>query len=184
MLFRRRSPPRWREKIRVWLWPRRNWSRSIRYMAYRLWRLRASSHTIALGCACGVFAAFTPFLGGHFILAGVLAWITRGSILASALGTFVGSPLTFPFIWFASFSLGNWVLGHDSKFREIDLSEVIFHKSMDQIWPVIKPMLIGGVPLGCLTGALAYFIVKKAVDSYQGKRLRRRGLGRGHPAQA
>ena len=81
MLFRRRTPPRLSEKIRVWLWPRRNWKRSSRYISHRLRRLRATPHAIALGCATGVFASFTPFLGGHFVLAGVLAWLTRGSIL-------------------------------------------------------------------------------------------------------
>jgi hypothetical protein len=170
MLFRRRKPPHWGEKLRVWLWPRRNWSRSMRYVAYRLRRLRATPHAIALGCAAGVFASFTPLLGGHFVLAGVLAWVTRASILASALGTFVGNPLTFPLIWFASYELGNWALGQDSKVREIDLSGGIFNKSLDQLWPLLKPMTVGGVPLGIVAGAVAYYIVKKAAEAYRDKR--------------
>ncbi len=169
MLFGRRTPPRWGEKLRVWIWPRRNWSRSTRYVAARLWRLRATPHAIALGCATGVFASCTPFLGLHFILAGLLAWVTRSSILASALGTFFGNPLTFPFIWIASYQLGNWALGLDSKVLDIDLSGGIFDKSMDQLIPLLKPMTVGGVPLGITMGTLIYFIVKKATDAYQYK---------------
>ncbi len=184
MLFGRRTPPRWGEKLRVWLWPRRNWSRSTRYVAYRLWRLRATPHAIALGCASGIFASCTPFLGAHFFMAGIIAWITRSSILASALGTFFGNPLTFPFIWIATYQLGNWVLGQDSKVTDIDLSGGIFNMSMEQFMPLIKPMTVGGVPLGIASGAVFYFIVKKASDSYQNNKRRRRRLDRSRPAQA
>ena len=183
MLFRRRQLPTWSETVRILLWPRRNWSRSARYVVYRLWRLRATPHAIALGCACGVFASFTPYLGLHFILAGVLAWVTRGSILASALGTFVGNPLTFPFIWVAGYQLGNWVLGETSNIRAVDLSDSLLNKSFEQIWPLLKPMTIGSMPLGILAGTVAYIIVKKAADSYKNK-ARKRRLVRGRPAQA
>ena len=184
MLFGRRTPPRWGEKLRIWLWPRRNWSRSTRYVAARLRRLRATPHAIALGCATGVFASCTPFLGAHFILAGVLAWVTRSSILASAFGTFFGNPLTFPFIWFTSFHLGNWALGLHSKVENIDLSGGIFNKSMDQLLPLLKPMTVGGIPLGIAMGSLVYFLVKKASDAYQNKLRRQRRLNPSHPAQA
>ena len=186
MLFGRRKPPQWSETIRVWLWPRRNWNRSSRYVAYRLWRLRATPHAIALGCATGVFASCTPFLGAHFVLAGVLAWVTRSSILASAMGTFFGNPLTFPFIWIASFKLGSWALGENTNTDMIDLSGGIFEHSFDQLWPLLKPMTVGGIPIGILIGSIAYFAAKKAAESYHAKRKRKkkRRLGRGHPAQA
>lgn len=184
MLFGRRSPPRWGEKLRVWLWPRRNWSRSGRYVAYRMWRLRATPHAIALGCATGVFASCTPYLGAHFILAGVLAWVTRSSILASALGTFFGNPLTFPFIWFASYQIGNWALGGDPSVQSIDLSGGIFDKSMEQLLPLLKPMTVGGIPLGFTMGAIFYFVVKKASVKFQNKKRQQRRLEEDHPAQA
>ena len=49
MLFRRRETESWAERLRVHLWPRRSWSRSSRYVLYRLRRLSASPHAIALG---------------------------------------------------------------------------------------------------------------------------------------
>ena len=183
MLLGRRDPAPWSEKIRVWLWPRRTWSRSARYVLHRLRRLRTTPHKIALGCACGVFASFTPYIGGHFILGAFLAWITRSSMLASALGTFFGNPLTFPFIWLATFHLGSWVLGQPSHIGEINISSSVFDYSMDQFWPLIKPMTIGSIPLGILAGTIAYFIVRKVSESYRRKR-RRRAPGRGRPAQA
>lgn len=170
MLFRRRIPPGLGEKIRIWLWPRRSWSRSSRYIGHRLRRLRATPHAIALGCAIGVFASFTPFLGGHFILAGLLAWITRGSILASALGTFFGNPLTFPFMWYGSYHLGVWALGLNPKNKNIDFATDVYEKSFDQLWPILKPVMIGGIPLGIIAGSIAYFLVRKAAEAYRDKR--------------
>ena len=57
---------------------------------------------VAAGVAAGAFTSFTPFMGLHFLFAALFAWAIRGNLLASALGTFVGNPLTFPFIWAAT----------------------------------------------------------------------------------
>jgi hypothetical protein len=35
----------------------------------------------------------------HFVLSALLAYIARANIIASAIGTVVGNPWTFPFIW-------------------------------------------------------------------------------------
>lgn len=184
MLFRRRTPPHTGERIRVFLWPRRSWARSWRYVMWRVWRLKATPHAIALGFAAGVFASFTPFMGGHFLIAGILAWLMRGSILASALGTFVGNPLTFPFIWISSYQLGNWVLGKQGDASEIDFSINIFQDSFIRLLPLIKPMTIGGTPLGILAAAISYILVKRATEAYQSKKLRSRAGSGTEPAQA
>ncbi len=183
MLLGRRDPESWTGKVRVWLWPRRSWSRSMRYVAQRLRRLRATPHKIALGCACGVFASFTPYIGGHIIIGGFLAWITRSSLIAAALGTFVGNPLTFPVIWLATYHLGSWVLGQPSSAEDINLSASIFDYSWHRLWPLVKPMTVGGIPLGILAGSTTYFIVRKLSETYRTKS-RKRALGRRGPAQA
>lgn len=104
------------------------------------------------------------------MLAGLLAWITRGSILASALGTFFGNPLTFPFMWYGSYHLGVWALGLSPKNRDIDFSTEVYEKSFAQLWPILKPIMIGGVPLGIVMGSIAYYLVRKAAEAYRGKR--------------
>ena len=57
--------------------------------------------------------SFTPLIGFHFILAAFIALVLRGSLLASAAGTMVGNPLTFPLIWMATFKVGNVLTGRD-----------------------------------------------------------------------
>ncbi len=187
MLFSRRKSPSILERIRIAAWPRRSWSRSARYIFHRIWRLSGSPHRIALGCASGIFVSFTPFLGFHFILAGVIAWSVRGSIIASALGTFIGNPLTFPLIWISTFKVGNWILGKSSEIGQIVLAERLselrvyffidvkfaFEMLFYTLWPVIKPMIIGAIPLGLTASAIGYYVIRKAIEAYQYRRQRK-----------
>ncbi|MCB1460959.1 MAG: DUF2062 domain-containing protein, partial [Nitratireductor sp.] len=110
MLFSRRNPASWREKLRIALWPRRNWLRSTQYLAKRVLRLTASPHSVAAGVAAGVFASFTPFLGFHFMIAFAVSYVIAGNLIAAAAGTFFGNPLTFPFIWASTYGLGRFIL--------------------------------------------------------------------------
>ena len=66
----------------------------------------ASPNAIALGFACGSMVSFTPLLGLHFILAIVFAYLIRGNLIAALLGTIVGNPITFPFIWGMIYKVG------------------------------------------------------------------------------
>ena len=114
MFLRRKSPGFWL-RVRNVIWPKMGLSRAWRYLVHRMARLKASPHTIALGFAAGAFASFTPFVGLHFIIAGLIAFALRSSILASAIGTVVGNPLTFPFIWLATYNVGAALLGREAK---------------------------------------------------------------------
>jgi uncharacterized protein len=172
MLFRRRNTESWRERLRVHLWPRRSWNRSSRYVVHRIRRLAATPHAVALGFAAGVFAAITPFLGAHLIMAALIAWAIGGSIVASVFGTFLGNPLTYPFIWYATYKVGNLMLGAHAAKKQIDLSNGIFQSSLDHLWPILKPMTLGTIPIGLGVAAISYFLVRPAVEAYQHRRRR------------
>jgi uncharacterized protein len=174
MLFGRREKPELAERVRVFLWPRRGWRRSSKYVLKRLLRLSGTPHAIALGVAAGVFASFTPFIGFHFLLGAVVAWLIGGNLLASALGTFVGNPITFPFIWASTFSVGNWILGvKESVALDFDFTKDLLNQSLDVILPIFKPMLVSGVPLGIIAGMIFYFPMSWSINLYQERRRRR-----------
>lgn len=179
MLFRRARRIGLGERLRLAVWPRRSWSRSARYVFLRLKRLPSSPHRIAVGAAAGVFAVFTPFLGAQMILATVLAVVMRGSIVASFLASFVGNPLTYPIIWFATYNLGNLMLGDTATGQLVDLRArfEVFGDSivsgrpqaildaLGTIWPILKPMAVGALPLGTLAAALAYAGIRRAIGN-------------------
>jgi uncharacterized protein (DUF2062 family) len=191
MLFKSRRGLGFAERFRLALWPRRSWSRSLRYVLLRLKRLPSSPHKIALGCAAGVFAVFTPFLGVQLIMAGMISWVLRGSVLASFLASFVGNPLTYPIIWFSTFNLGNVLLGGTASARLVDLrgkagalgdgvvtlSPGAVATAAESLWPILKPMVVGSVPLGGLAAAAAYVGVRRLIGVSQARKRARMTLG-------
>ena len=177
MLFRRRKPADTWERVRMFLWPRRSFLRSGLYFGKRVLRLSATPHAIAAGVAAGVFASFTPFIGFHFVIAAALAWLLAGNMIASALGTAVGNPLTFPFIWASTLQIGRLILDHGATGLEktrIHLGELLAHMDFSSLWtPVIKPMVIGAVPLGIAFAAGFYMLTRWAVGAFREQRRKR-----------
>lgn len=173
MLFARRDKLGFFERLKHWMWPQRGWKRACSYIWRRVWRLNGSPHIIALGFAAGVFASFTPFMGLHFLIGFGVSWVLGGNMLASALGTFVGNPISFPFIWWATLSLGNQILGDNV--AAIDMGSInLFSGSFVDLWPVIKPillpMVVGGIPLGLCIGVISYALLRPAIGAYQLRR--------------
>jgi uncharacterized protein len=110
-VFRRRHPVPLRERLSRWLWPHIGWRRTGAYLLKRTVRLSGTPHSIAAGVACGAAISFTPFIGFHLLGTLLLVWLVRGNYLAGAIGTLIGNPWTFPFIWVATYKLGLVLLG-------------------------------------------------------------------------
>jgi hypothetical protein len=176
MMLGRRKAPTLAERAQRALWPRRSWRRSFRYMLLRLTRLDATTHAVALGVSCGVFASFLPVLGGQMLFAGTAAWLLRASVAAAMVGTFVGGPITYPLMWIASYELGRHILGEGRKVSMAELWEAITTMSTparagggeagsagDLVLQVMKPMAVGAVPLGLVCAAIFYVMVMRAV---------------------
>lgn len=182
MLFKRRVSESFLERVRVHLWPRRSWNRSSRYVVYRLRRLSDTPHAVALGFAIGVFTAATPFLGTHMVMAVLLSWVIGGSVVAALLGTFIGNPLTYPLIWYSTYAVGNLMLRGKTPKEAIDLSGGIFQSSFDKLWPILKPMTLGCLPVGLALAALSYVLVRPMVEAYKHRRRRQLQLRSGREA--
>ncbi|MGV8939551.1 MAG: DUF2062 domain-containing protein [Allorhizobium sp.] len=188
MLFRRRKPAGLMEKLRGVFWPRKGFRRPFRYYGMRILRLTASPHAIAAGLAAGVVSSWTPFIGFHIVLALILAYALAGNMLAAALGTAFGNPLTFPFIWASTWEIGNYVLGtHATGGGErVNLARLFEKLDLSQLWgPILKPMVVGAVPLAVITGPLIYIVTFYAVRGFQRRRrarlAARAGLRLGQP---
>ncbi|WP_339950667.1 DUF2062 domain-containing protein [uncultured Albimonas sp.] len=166
-MFRRRDPLPWRDRLREFLSPRKGWQRGYRYLGKRMQRLPDSPHRIALGFACGVLASFTPFFGFHFVIAAALAFGLRANVLASATGTFVGNPLTFPFIATASFWMGRKITG-------IHFAEPYDGWTFGWLWDnldaIFVPYLVGGLLPGLAASIAFYVVMRPMIGAYQNRR--------------
>lgn len=173
MLFKRRKNADFWERARTFVWPRRSFWRSAQYFAKRALRLRATPHAIAAGIAAGAFASFTPFLGFHFIIAAALAWIIRGNLLASAFGTAIGNPITFPFIWGATLEAGKAVLygRQPGQVGPLHIGEKLWHLEFVQLWqPLLKPMAVGSLVIGIPTVIVFYIVTRLAAAAFREQR--------------
>jgi uncharacterized protein (DUF2062 family) len=180
-MFAAREKPSIGRKLREFCWPSIGVRRAWAYRMHRLARLNVSPHTLAIGFAAGAFASFTPFIGLHFILAALAAFVVRGNLIASAVGTVVGNPITFPFIWIASYNVGAQILGIQAKDEvtiATDESVGFFSDGpiafASMLWssvePVIWPMVLGGLPLGLVCGSICYFLVYGTLSKFKARR--------------
>jgi uncharacterized protein (DUF2062 family) len=192
VVFKRRDRRSILRATGEFLWPRGGWGRAFQYIKHRLRRLPDSPERIARGVGVGVFTTFTPFYGLHFIVAGSLAFILRGNILASVMATFFGNPLTYVPIGVVALQTGHWLLGTSVNAEDQasfggafvdawrDLTSNFFSLFDEQKadWTglqafyqdVFVPYLIGGIPPGIICGMIGYYLSLPLIRAYQTRR--------------
>lgn len=192
MVFKRRKPLSFARRIREAFYPQKGWRRAIEYFGHRLKRLPDTPHKIALGFACGVFVSFSPVFGFHFFYAALCAFIVRGNMLASVLGTLVGNPLTFPLIATASLTIGRRIYGQRREAESFVSVQESFFGALSGLWQSIKaafgfgepawdklaqfwselfvPYYVGGIIPGLITATVFYFLARPLVAAYQARR--------------
>lgn len=106
-MFQRKTPLTLAQKLTSLVWPSIGWKRTGQYIQLRLIRLKGSTRSIATGFAFGASISFVPLPGTHIIGAGILSLLSRGNVLASLVGTLVGTPWTFPFMWWGAYKIGD-----------------------------------------------------------------------------
>jgi len=186
-MFDRRSKLRLHHRVSNFFWPSIGWRRSVKYLLHRLGRLPGTPYSIACGFACGAAISFSPFVGFHFVLGGIWAWIMRANILASAIGTAVGNPWTFPFIWVWIFHVGRLMGAGEgpADISNLDFSALFgrlteaslngdINGVIEVATPVLWPMLVGSIPTAAGVWLIFYFPLKNLVERYQHRRKHKR----------
>lgn len=193
-MFKRRKPRSYSQIATEMIYPRGGWLRAGQYVLYRLRRLPDQPQKIGRGVAAGVFISFTPLHGLHFLAAAGIAWVIGGNILASLLATFVGNPITFPFIAYASTWLGRELLGTHGRLS----AKKILNESADasmQVWhnftamfghgtphwdrlgsfyhDIYQPYMVGGLILGIIAAVVAHYLTVPVIRAYHRRRARK-----------
>ena len=192
-MFRRRKPLSVLKQLRAVIWPERGFRRLFSYLFQRIIRLPGTPASIASGFASGVAASFTPFLGLHFILAGALAMLFRGNVLASTIGTFFGNPWTFILIWLADYEVGLGIMhsfGYGAVLHVLSIDELVaimgnvirflsftgnisWANLSRDIELVFMPLLIGGTVLGAIAWVASFLMTLWAVKGWRLHRAKR-----------
>ncbi len=162
-MFQRRVPRTPLQNLKEIFWPSMGWVRAALYTKHRIIRLSDSNHKIALGLAFGAAVSFTPIVGTHFIQAGLFAYMFRANLIASLVGTFVGNPWTFPFMWWASISFGSFLFSLLGLPASTNLPD---HMDFNALWHIITnepfriflPWLVGGYLIALISMPINYMI--------------------------
>ncbi|MEM9436955.1 MAG: DUF2062 domain-containing protein [Pseudomonadota bacterium] len=192
MVFKRREKRGLWRGIREFLYPKGGWLRAFEYVKLRLRRLPDPPERIARGVWAGVFTAFTPFYGVHFIISALLAFFMRGNILAALLATFFGNPLTYVPIGVISLQTGYFLLGirpRDDFDRSLgrqfsDAFGDLWHNfialftddvarwgNLLRFWDdVFFPYLVGGIIPGIICASVCYYLSVPVIRAYQNRR--------------
>lgn len=178
-MFKRRQSRTVLQNIRELFWPSMGWLRAAKYTRLRIIRLSDSTQKIALGLSIGAAISFTPLVGTHFIQAGFIAYLLRANFLASLIGTFVGNPWTFPFMWWAAMTFGSFIFQTVGFPASVSLPEQI---DLSVVWDLIKhepfriflPWLVGGYLIALLSMPISYMIFYRLVSGAKKARVRAR----------
>ena len=166
-------------RIRDGVWPRMGLRRYGAYLRHRVMRLSASPHAIAAGVASGAAVSMLPLIGLHFLLGFLVAFAVRGNMIAAAIGTVWGNPLTFPLFFAASYALGDWLTGGGgvsaTEGAQLEatgdqLSQGLFASGFGAVWPTFKTMMIGGLPIAIGVFAIFYVVVRLVVTRFRALR--------------
>ena len=148
---------------RFWIWPRGGWVRAFHLIMRRMARMKSTPYALAIGFAAGTFISFTPLFGFHILLAGAITWALRGNIIAAALGTSFGNPLTFPLIWAGDYLVGHWILNR----IWLDWNTIQLPGNFDEATRDFHLLLIGSLPLGLVVALLIYAPVYYVIVVYR-----------------
>ena len=165
-------------------------SRTKKYISLSIKRIKGTPQALSLGLATGIAISFTPFIGLHALLAIFISWVIGGSMAAALIGTLFGNPWTFPFIWYFTFEIGQFInygfLSYEEEFsfkiitKEIStllviLKNIIVFANIPELkenlekLKLIPFMIVGSIPLVFITWIISYFSFLIIFKSYRKK---------------
>jgi len=110
----------------------------------------------------------TPYMGFHMAIAVFVASLLKWNKIAAAMGAWISNPLTAPFIYGATYYVGDKIL----KIKDaccipntLNLDVIIqLIKSAPEIFWILT---VGGIVLGIPVAALGYYFALSAILKYR-----------------
>jgi uncharacterized protein (DUF2062 family) len=140
----------------------------LRRLVQLLLHIEDTPHRTALAFGVGILIAFSPFIGIHFGIALLVAFLFRLNRVAILFGTYLNNPWTLAPIYLAGTSLGCLLLGVSSEGLETIDWELTGWAFLQGLWttlrPYLWPFLIGNTLLGAACGMLGYFVLRRVLE--------------------
>ncbi len=127
---------------------------------------------VAAAVALGVGVGLSPFIGFHFILAIVLAFVFRLNKLDTVIGSFAGNPWTLPPVYAMGYRLGRAILGYPpARVPPLKWQRILHH----DFWvsfrgpglsPRLASFLVGTTLLAATLGIATYLAARGLLKLY------------------
>ena len=129
--------------------------RIIKLQKYKITKIKDFPESVALGMAWGAAVSFTPLLGFHLIICYLGTWLMRGNLIAATVGTIIGNPWTFPFIFYLDYKLGTTIFLERIDFYEF---KIIFF--VEHFEDLFYPTLLGSFPIAVTLWFVTFYTCK------------------------
>ena len=134
----------------------------------RFVKIRGNPREIALGFALGIFVGMTPYMGFHMAIAVFFAALFKWNKISAAMGAWISNPLTAPFIYGATFYVGDKVLNIENACcipNTLNL-EVILQliKNAPELFWILT---VGGIVVGVPAAVLGYYLALSTILKYR-----------------
>ena len=129
--------------------------RIIKLQKYKITKIKDFPESVAVGVAWGVAVSFTPLLGFHLIICYLGTWLMKGNLIAATVGTIIGNPWTFPFIFYLDYKVGTTIFLERIDFYEFKISFFVEHFE-----DLFYPTLLGSFPIAIIIWFVTFRICK------------------------
>ena len=131
----------------------------------KLSQLDARPDQIAAGFSIGIAASFLPLNPSPIVVATVVAWLLRRSVIAAVAGATAAilyTPL-LPLMWLAEYRLGKLILPVK---HTLILDHARLWDVLQKGWDVYAAMLVGSIIIAAPITLLTYLIVKRLAEKW------------------
>ena len=129
--------------------------RIIKLQIYKITKIKDFPESVAVGMAWGVAVSFTPLLGFHLIICYLGTWLMKGNLIAATVGTIIGNPWTFPFIFYLDYKVGTTIFLERIDFYEFKISFFVEHFE-----DLFYPTLLGSFPVATIMWFVTFYVCK------------------------
>ena len=129
--------------------------RIIKLQKYKITKIKDFPESVAVGMAWGVAVSFTPLLGFHLIICFLGTWLMKGNLIAATVGTIIGNPWTFPFIFYLDYKVGTTIFLERINYYEFKISFFVEHFE-----DLFYPTLLGSFPISVIMWFVTYHFCK------------------------
>ena len=157
--------------------------RVLRFIFYKVIRIRGTPEEISRGLALGIFVGMTPTMGFQMAIGAFIAALLKQNIIATALAVWITNPFTFIPIYSFNYQVGKFILnspGHRN------ISEKTFSSMKTLIgrgWDFFYTLWFGSIVVGIVLSVIIYYLCVPAIKKYKEKLRLLRKKGKEKKAQ-